>query len=357
MADYDIHRIPKRPKAGQATRYRTLHAPKPELKAAQNALLKKLNRSGLGSSKHAFAYTRARGLKDMAERHVGATFALKMDLKDFFPATNWVQLGPAFNYRSWSRMHIEGGANYLRRICQLPGPGGTFLGLPQGAPTSPFLSNLACRTLDQQIAKMLQRFSTSPTKIRRRQRRTSWGGSYFARVTEVNHGFGEPLIQFTRYADDLTFSSTNERVLKIARNIAFLVNKHNYTVNTSKTVRLRKGARIEVCGVTVNERPNAPRAYRDAIRNQIHRAVRDVIAGRCDPGFQLDRGELVPIDVAALYGRLNFVQYLNPDLKMNELGQILLDVHGKERSDWSYNTQQYLQPNQEATDVHELTTT
>lgn len=344
MDDYIVHHIPKRPKPGQPRRYRILHEPREELKSIQAYIAQTLMACGLGASPYSYAYRKGVGLRDMAQKHIGATYALKMDMKDFFPSIKRELLHKAFTYSARRRITNESPVSieHMLKFGFLPSEGG----LPQGSPMSPILSNIAMFDTDMRIAKYLEAVVGNPMN------RSAKRGSRY----QINNNFNRAPITYTRYADDLTFSSTEDHVLSIAGNISRMVefssssaarfyrNYSGLTIAPEKTVKVRKGNRIEVCGVVVNEKPNATKTYRNQVRNDVHRAVRDVIAGRCEPGFQLNNGEPEPIDVASLYGKISHIQYLNPDLPFKSLGSILLEVHGKDRDKWSYETRNYLQP-------------
>jgi RNA-directed DNA polymerase len=354
LDDYIQFKIPKRTKPGQPKRYRTLHAPKPDLKAEQEHLLHQLMRLGRAASPYAFAYVRKRGLLDMANKHVGATYALKLDLRDFFPSVRPAMLLPANLDRipgySWRQIYeltfLPVAPNSTALNSSRSYEGVPYDGLPQGAPTSPFLSNLAARRMDYALAAYLRRSVAKPLNMHIRSTTTSKGTIRNRSVCYPNPLFGEPLFNMTRYADDITISGSSAKVHNVEFSVKKIIESLGFTVNNRKTKRIKKGGRIEVCGVVVNDHPNAKRSYRRDVRVAVHKAVRDVIAGRCDPGFYISDGKLTPVDVLALQGKLSFICQLNPDLAMNTLKTILLEVHGLPRTSWSYNTQNYLQPNE-----------
>jgi RNA-directed DNA polymerase len=107
--------------------------------------------------------------------------------------------------------------------------------LPQGAPTSPALSNLVAWRLDCRLGALAEGF----------------GGS------------------MTRYADDLAFSGDET----FARSLRFflpragaIVLEEGFRVNHRKTRVMHRGRRQELCGVVINEKPNVPRRERDRLR-------------------------------------------------------------------------------------------
>jgi retron-type reverse transcriptase len=107
--------------------------------------------------------------------------------------------------------------------------------LPQGAPTSPVLTNIVCARLDRRLSGVANRFG----------------------------------LKYSRYADDITFSSmhnvyqTNSEFIKEIRRI---IEDQNFTIKESKTRLQRDGYRKEVTGLLVNEKVNAQKRYIKQLR-------------------------------------------------------------------------------------------
>ena len=111
--------------------------------------------------------------------------------------------------------------------------------LPQGAPTSPIITNMICDTLDRRLAGLAKRFG----------------------------------LNYTRYADDITFSSMHNVYqmdgdfwIELKRIIAI----QGFTINEKKTRLQKRGFRQEVTGLVVNEKPNVTRRYTREIRDLLH---------------------------------------------------------------------------------------
>ena len=134
--------------------------------------------------------------------------------------------------------------------------------LPQGAPTSPALANLAAFALDR-------------------------------RLTGLAAAVGA---RYTRYADDLVLSS--DRYLRTPQAmIAEIAADEGFRVNAAKTRVMGRGTRQTVTGVVVNAHPNVPRAEYDRLKAILHRAPLDGPAG---------------LDPSHLLGRIAWVESLNP---------------------------------------------
>jgi hypothetical protein len=168
-----------------------------------------------------------------------------MDLKDFFPATKAKRVRAYFRKVGWDRP----AAALLTRLCTFDG------GLPQGAPTSPRLSNLVNYRLDARLTGLA-------TRRRLHNPRTA------GRIEERPVG-----ATYSRYADDLTFSfPTDDRTLVryVVRMTGYIVGREGYELRRKLRV-LRRHARQQVTGLVVNARVNLPRKTRRWLRAVEHR--------------------------------------------------------------------------------------
>lgn len=157
---YTEFQIPK--KAGGT---RTIAAPCPALKMVQrllNGVFQELYRPKPAS--HGFV--RGRSIVSNASRHKRQRFVLNVNLRGFFPSINEGRIWGLFRAKPYELKSNV--AKLIARLCCHNNA------LPQGAPTSPVLSNMVCRRLDRQLMKLAQ---------------------------------GHRCI-YTRYADDLTFSTS-----------------------------------------------------------------------------------------------------------------------------------------------------
>lgn len=253
---------------------RLISAPMPELKSAQHWILDNiLNRVPLHSAAHGFMPER--GIVSNAAPHVGSAIIVNLDLENFFPSIDYVRTKGVFRSFGYS----EAIATVLALICTAPDVEEVALDgknyfvalgerhLPQGAPTSPAISNIICRRLDKGLATLAEK-----------------------------HGF-----RYTRYADDLTFSTTdkNADVKTFLKQIRFVLDKQGFVVNEKKTRILRRGRQQEVTGVVVNEKLSIDRKTLRNFRATLHQVERDGIEGK--------RWGNSPDLIAALEGYTNFV--------------------------------------------------
>ena len=141
--------------------------------------------------------------------------------------------------------------------------------LPQGAPTSPALANLALRRLDARLAGWAQDAT------------------------------------YTRYADDLAFSGDLRGADAFIRGVQRIVEDEGHSLNVRKS-RVRPAAtRQTVTGIVVNEHPNVPRREFDALKAIIHNCVLQGPASQNRAGHGDFR--------AHLQGRISWVASLNPE--------------------------------------------
>lgn len=203
---------------------RRIDEPLPSLKEIQTWILNEILNK-VKPSPYAKAYRKGMSLKSSARFHLNQDKVLTLDLKDFFPSIKEKKVLEIFRRLGYRRPVAE----LFARLCTYEGS------LPQGAPTSPALSNLAAGRLDEAIAALVL-----------------------------------PLgVRYTRYADDLTFSGDFAAGELIAK-IRDIVHAHGFRLNAKKTRVRRSYQRQEVTGIVVNEKMNLPRSYRRRIRSHIY---------------------------------------------------------------------------------------
>lgn len=208
---------------------RLIHAVGEPLKKLQRTLLKKLA-TYVGPSKYAHGFVAERSIISNATFHVKKKVVIKYDMRDFFPSINFQRvrgmlLGYPFNFGK------EVATTIAQLSCLEHGAGG----LPQGGPLSPFFANMVCRRLDKRLS-----------------------------VIARNHR-----CSFTRYADDVTFSTSDDRRLKVddlTAEIYATFENEGFIPNIEKTRLMRRCDRQVVTGVIVNEGLNVNRRYVNNLR-------------------------------------------------------------------------------------------
>lgn len=228
---YHEFRIPK--KSGG---FRTITAPDGQLKHIMTALAFILTYI-YHPTPTAMAFVPCRSIVDNAGMHVNHNYVFNIDLCDFFSSITTDMIEYSLIRQGINSMV----ARDISTICCYPVSDGTHTRniLPQGAPTSPVLSNICAQTLDQRLTGLAQRFH----------------------------------LTYTRYADDITFSSDHNVYHDngaFIQELRAIIAECHFVINTKKTRLQKRGSRQEVTGLTVNERPNVSRRYIKNLRAMIH---------------------------------------------------------------------------------------
>lgn len=183
----------------------------------------------------ATAFRRRKNLRDNVVPHQGHQFILCIDLEDFFPSIGANKVFSVFRSLGYTNFV----SHLLTSLCTYRDR------LPQGGVTSPILSNITCKRLDN-------RFS-----------------GYASRL----------FVSYTRYADDLTFSSNEpanlRKMLRFARRI---LPEEGFSLNESKTRFLGNRMPHLITGLIIGSQgvgigANRKRLVRDLIYNQLKASV------------------------------------------------------------------------------------
>lgn len=182
-------------------------------------------------------FTEGKSVVDNAKMHVCHHYVFNIDLKDFFPsipqARVWARLQlPPFNFS-------QPIANVMAGLCCHINSDGTGCVLPQGAATSPLLTNAICDKMDRRMRGVAKRFG----------------------------------LHYSRYADDMTFSSMHnvyQEGSEFRQEIKRIIEDQGFKMNEKKTRLLRDGQRQEVTGLTVNSVVNVSRKYISDLRWILH---------------------------------------------------------------------------------------
>jgi RNA-directed DNA polymerase len=283
VSHYVSFRVPK--KTGGL---RQLSAPMPRLKAAQHWVLRNILEK-VETHDCAHGFRAGRSIVTNARPHVGAETVVNLDLQDFFPSIGYRRVKGLFRALGYS----EAAATIFGLLCTRPATEEVELDgrryfvangerhLPQGAPTSPAVTNLLCRRLDRRLLKVAD-----------------------------DLGF-----TYTRYADDLSFSASGESLRHLGsllERVKAVVTHEGFSVHPDKTRVLRRSRQQEVTGVVVNCKPNISRRELKRFRATLYQIEKDGPAGK--------RWGRSPDVIASLQGYANFVYMVNPG-KGSELQQ------------------------------------
>lgn len=275
------------PKRGGGVR--VLHAPHRTLAGAQRWVFENVLRK-LDVAEPAHGFVAGRSIATNAAPHAGKALVVNLDLKDFFPSIGFPRVRSVFRRAGFS----PAVATILALLCtECPrrdvlydgrpyhvatGP----RGLPQGACTSPALSNLVSRRLDRRLSGLARHLD----------------------------------LTYTRYADDLTFSGDprfEDRIGHLIASVRRIATDEGFSVNDAKTRVLGRNAPQMVTGLVVNDRPKAPRSEIRRLRAILHRARSE--------GLDAQNRDGRPDFPAYLRGKIAFIAMTQPDLGAKMLAE------------------------------------
>lgn len=221
------------PKRRQGAGFRTINIPTSGLKGIQRQIGRVyLAREKVSDS--AFAYVKRRGVVQAARRLCGGKALLKIDLENFFPS---ISEGRVFGMFRGLGLDTAA-ANVLTELCTLGGH------LPQGAPTSPSISNIVLRSLDEMLIKEAGKWE----------------------------------LQYTRYCDDIFFShDRNFNHPAFLAHCRDIIEDAGFAVNDVKTRYHPRGIPRKTLGLlTHGEQPALPGPVRRQMRVAFHKAARNI---------------------------------------------------------------------------------
>ncbi|RYY00931.1 MAG: RNA-directed DNA polymerase [Gammaproteobacteria bacterium] len=258
---------------------RIISAPMPRLKAAQYWVFHNvLNKLSHHEAAHGFV--RERSILTNAKEHLNKEVVVNIDLKDFFPSIHFKRVKGLFHKLGYS----EKIATIFSLLCTEPDveevelDGKTYFvakgkrALPQGAPTSPAITNLLCYKLDCRL-----------------------------RGVAKTMGFS-----YTRYADDITFSGNGEAAAKVQQllwRLHRIIKDEGFTIHPKKIHVMRIGSRQEVTGIVVNKQPGINRKTLHRFRALLNKIEKEGIAGNRWKGGNV---------VAEIVGYAEFVSMVKP---------------------------------------------
>ena len=220
---YLTHRIQKK-RGG----IREINEPDSDLKRLQRKILARML-TGVPLSRNAHGFIRGRSIRTNATAHTRHRVVLNVDIRNFFGSLPPEQVRAAIAQVRRGAL-TAAAVDLLVKVVTRAGA------LPQGAPTSPVITNIALRRVDGILNKASARVG----------------------------------IRYTRYADDLTFSGADGPVQRIVPLVRDVLRAVGLELHPDKTHVYRSGRRQLVTGLVVNDRPNLPRRDRRKLRAAAH---------------------------------------------------------------------------------------
>lgn len=262
---------------------RKIFAPNPPLATLQRklaALLSHLYRP----KDPAKAFIKGRSIVSNAKPHAGKAFVFNIDLTDFFPTISFARVRGLLMAPPYGLSQEV--ASVIAHLCTLRGS------LPQGAPSSPILSNMICSRLDREMTGLAKKHRTV----------------------------------YTRYADDITFSficpmrhlpdeivraniaEENHYGASPGDALEKIIASNGFAINPAKTRLQSRYERQVVTGLTVNRKPNIDRRYVRKTAAMIHSA--EVLGCEAAAALFISKfgSEVEPVEFGAhIHGRMLFI--------------------------------------------------
>jgi len=276
---------------------RTIHAPNRGLKAIQKCL-NVIFQSVHKPHKSAFGFVEGKSIVDNARIHQNQNYVYNIDLKDFFPSIDQARVRARFMIpplnlgENDQKIKLAGILAILsctsletERLNDETGKweNKTLNVLPQGAPTSPVITNMICERLDIRLSGLAKRFGC----------------------------------KYSRYADDITFSSMHQVYQKngeFINELHRIIKEQNFHIQEKKTRLQKQGFRQEVTGLIVNESVNVNQRYVKQLRQWLYYWEQygfDKANGIFQSKYHVDKGHAkkgMPSLENVLWGKLEYLK-------------------------------------------------
>lgn len=243
--------------------FRVISAPNPTLLRCQRWINEEiLQRVSIHDS--AFGFVQGRSVVDNARMHLGGNRLLGLDVKDFFPSIHIDTVRDTFLGLGYP----PNLSLVMARLCCKADR------LPQGAATSPAISNLVCRNMDREILNL----TSSRSLI------------------------------YTRYADDISISG-DDVGSDVLSKIEFILKSFGFSVNEGKTRISKRGSKMIVTGISIGTgRTKLPRKEVRSIKADAHALLRHGLLSYLERSEEPD-----PLVLERLLGRVAFWLQVEPE--------------------------------------------
>lgn len=254
---------------------RKIDAPTQRLKLVQKWILENiLYKIPISNQAMGFRKGTNYNIKGNAEIHKHNIYYLQIDLHNYFPSINRNRVFYIFKNIGYNDMI----SNWFSNVCTLNSQ------LPQGAVTSPYISNIISRNLDKRLEGLC---------VKRE-------------------------ISYSRYADDMTFSCDNKEQLRRIKKIIYdIISDEDFAVNEEKTRFMSNYTQKHITGVTIsNGKLKASKDIKRRLRSMIHRAIISTDYSKRN----------------IILGYISFVNYIEPGYK----DKIIEYINGYQKKDITY---------------------
>lgn len=248
---------------------RIIEEPLPVLKEIHIWILENIL-NNVSSSIYTKAFKKNLSIKDNARFHQNQNIVICMDIKDYFGSISEYKVYELFSKIGYSKQI----STLLAKLCCLNNS------IPQGASTSPAISNLITIDMDTELAKLAKKLSTESYNVR-----------------------------YTRYADDITFSGKIIDKDYLINSVNKIIKKFDFKLNTKKTRVLGRNSRQLVTGIVVNKKMQVSRNKRRELRANMYFIDKFGIDDQMRTKKITESKEKY---IRKLLGTVNFVLFVNP---------------------------------------------
>lgn len=213
------------------------------------------------------AFVPNRSIKTNAEKHLAKKFIFKVDIKDFFDSVNFDMIFKVFSDLGCNKKI----SHYLSCLCTIDKI------LCQGLNTSPTISNYVCKDMDIDLENLSKKYGCV----------------------------------YTRYSDDITFSSNND--LPTLDEICFIFKKYGFQINSKKNIKQFRGTTQYVTGLTVfdNIQPRISKKYKKKIRLVLYYLNKFGFMNHYEKNKDKPWNQLSPFQ---LRGMISFINSVEPKI-------------------------------------------
>lgn len=243
---------------------------------------------------YVFGFCKGKGIKENASFHLKNKHVLNLDLENFFTSIHYGRVKGLFMGRKFN-FNPEVAQLLAKICCYRINRNKSFL--PSGAPTSPIISNMICYQLDYELSSLAKS--------------------------------GKNRCIYSRYADDLTFSSVvreafPENIIKkridyydkhinLSEELQNIIKNNGFNINHNK-VRIRsKCDRQEVTGIVINKKVNINRIFIRQVRAMLHDWEKNTYEKAEKKHFDNHKKQRLlhdPLFSQIVYGKINFIRMI-----------------------------------------------
>lgn len=261
---YRTFYIPKKNKE-----QREIKEPLPILKDIQSWILDNIL-NNVPVSIYSKAFKKDSSIKDNARFHQNQNIVVCLDIEKYFNNIKEYDVIKMFSDLGYNKKLSV----LLAKLCCLDNS------LPQGAPTSPYISNIITKNMDCELAGLAKELS--------------------------NENFS---IRYTRYADDITFSGSEINISDLIGSTRKILKKYQFKLNDKKTRVFHKNNRQLVTGIVVNEKMQVSKNLRKQLRANVYFIKKFGLANHmAHQNINISEKQYL----RQLLGNINFVLFVNP---------------------------------------------